>query len=136
MRRFLSAFLLSFVLVPHILTAQQGGAQPARLGVPARIGSDAAIVDLLQQSHELNRLLPFQEQTMLLSMQARLVADVRPDLGREWVNELFSLSLQAKPEERPRLQSGAFSVLVRIDPDRALELLHRMDFGDPNSNAD
>jgi hypothetical protein len=60
----------------------------------------------------------------MLRRQVLMVSDFRADLGREWANELFTLSFQAKEGHRAVAQETAMSVLIRLDPDRALELLH------------
>ena len=131
MRHSLCAFL-SFLFLLNTSIAHQGGGQSS--GLPPRVGSEALIVDLLQQSHDLNKEAPPHLQSFLLHMQANLAAEVRPDLGREWANELFQLASQQKGQERAFTQGIAMSILVRIDPDRALELLHAMEASDTESS--
>ncbi|HVH85412.1 MAG TPA: hypothetical protein VM912_01720 [Terriglobales bacterium] len=126
MRRSLSVFLLCVSLFSSSSIAQQGGGQSLASGMPPRVGSDATIVDLLQQSHDLDKQAPLRLQPFLLRMQAGQVAELRPDLAREWANELFQLASQQKGQERAATQGTAMSILVRVDPDRALELLHAM----------
>jgi hypothetical protein len=103
----LGVLLLSFTLLSNISTAQQGGGQAVGSGGPARIGSEAMIVDLLQQSHDLDKQVPLQFQAFLLRMQAEQVAELRPDLGREWANELFLLASQEKGRQRADTQKAA-----------------------------
>lgn len=124
-----------FVLLPSFSSAQQGAALSQQSGMPPRMGSDAAIISLLQQSHDINQQLPFRAQTSLLQTQIRMVSEVRPDLGREWASELFSLSSQAKGAERSHLQDNAMAILAHLDPDRALELLHQMDLSDSDASG-
>jgi hypothetical protein len=69
----------------------------------------------------------------LLIQQAQLASLTRADLGRAWANELFTLSFQANGDERSRAQESALSILARLDPDRALVLLHSMSFEEPKT---
>ncbi len=55
-----------------------------------------------------------------------MASELDAELGREWANELFALSAQAKPDQRSVLRNSALGILVRLDPNRALELLHGM----------
>jgi len=105
MRRFLGPFILLFAFLAKTSIAQQGGARPPDMGPRPHVGSDAAIVDLLQQSHDLDRPLPLQEQVFLLRMQAGMVAEFRPDLGREWANELFLGPRRRRESNVPRYRT-------------------------------
>jgi hypothetical protein len=105
------------------------GGQSAATPRPARVGSEVAIVDLLQQSHDLDKQGPGGSHLYLLRMQTEQVLKLRPDLARAWANELFVL---AQKEGATADQAFAMSILVRLDPDRAIELLHAMD-SDPGS---
>jgi hypothetical protein len=69
----------------------------------------------------------------LLPRQAELALRLRPDLGREWANELLTLSSQAKGSLRTSTQNAAIGMLIRLDPDpgRALALLHRLNIEEP-----
>jgi hypothetical protein len=131
----LAVLLLSFSLLSGTSTAQQVGGQSAALPRPARVGSDAAIVDLLQQSHDLDEQAPGGPHVFLLRMQIEQVMEPRPDLGREWANELFRLASQEKGQERANTQAFAMSILARLDPDRALELLHAMETDSAESSG-
>jgi hypothetical protein len=89
---------------------------------------------LLQQSHDISQQLPVRVRLMnLLPRQAELVSELRPDLGREWANELFALSSQAKGPQRTSTQNAAIGMLIRLDRDpvRALELLHSLNIEEP-----
>ena len=59
----------------------------------------------------------------LLQRQAKMVSELRADLGLEWANELFTLSSHAAGGERSYSQDSAITILARLDPSRALELL-------------
>lgn len=124
--------LLAFLFLLSTSLTQQGSGQSS--GLPPRVGSEALIVDLLQQSHDLNKQAPLHLQPFLLRMQANLAAELRPDLGREWANELFQFASQQKGQERAATQGIAMSILVQVDPDRALELLHAMETSDTESS--
>jgi hypothetical protein len=41
---------------------------------------------------------------------------VNPELGREWANELFALSLQVKPSRQSQMQNTALDILIRLLP--------------------
>src|SRR5208283_3365 len=92
------------------------------------------IVSLLQQSHDLGQQLPVSMRLNMLRRQALMVSKLRADLGREWANELITLSFQAKEGHRAVAQETAMSVLIRLDPDRALELLHSISMEEPEAN--
>jgi hypothetical protein len=62
-----------------------------------------------------------------------LVSELRADLGLEWANELFTLSSQAPGAARSYSQDTAITILARLDPSRALELLHGMSFEEPET---
>lgn len=70
----------------------------------------------------------------VLSRQAEMASQLNPDLGREWASELFALSLQVKGN-RPQVQSTALNILIRLDPDRALDLLHQLGPDDPEGKS-
>ena len=133
MRHSLGAFL-SFLFLLNTSIAQLGSGQSS--GLPPRVGSEGLIVDLLQQSHDLNKQAPLRLQSSLLQVQAHIAAEVRPDLGRLWADELFQFTSQQKGQERAATQGIAMSILVRVDPDRALELLHAMETSDTESSKD
>jgi hypothetical protein len=72
----------------------------------------------------LDSLLSPPMRAGMLTRQAEMVSQLEPDLGREWANELFALALQGKGSRRPQMQGTALSILIRLDPDRALERCH------------
>jgi hypothetical protein len=132
MRRSLCTILASFVLLSNLLEAQDGKSQSSKPGVLSTSDADTTAVDLLQQSHNLSQQLPVSMRLMnLLPRQAEMVSRLRPDLGREWANELFTLSFQTQAAQRSFVQNAAIRMLVRLDPERALELLPRLSIEDP-----
>jgi len=62
----------------------------------------------------------------MLTRQAEMISHLNADLGREWANEVFALSLQLKESQRSQVQGTALRIVIRLDPDRALELLHQL----------
>jgi hypothetical protein len=132
MRRPLCTILASFALIPNLLEAQDSKSQSSKPGVLSRSDADATAVDLLQQSHNLSQQLPVSMRLMnLLPRQAEMVSRLRPDLGQEWANELFTLSAQAKGAQRSIAQNAAMRILIRLNPDRALESLHSLNIEEP-----
>ena len=93
-------------------------------------------VSLIQQSHDLDNLLSPSMRVWELIRQAQMVSQLNPDLGRQWANELFALSLQVKVSRRSQVQSTALDILIRLDPDRALDLLHHLSPEDPGAKPD
>jgi hypothetical protein len=136
MRRPLCVVLASFVLVANLGKPQETKSQSLGSGAAPKAGADTTIVSLLQQSHDVGQQLPLSERLTLLPRQTRMVSRLRNDLGQEWANELFAISFQTKGTQRSWAQSTAMGVLVRLDPDRALELLHSMSMDEPEANWD
>lgn len=133
MRRPLRTVLASFVLVTNLLEAQESNSQSSEFGVLPTRGADATIISLLQQSHDLDHQLPVSVRLDVLPRQAQMVSQFRADLGREWANELFTLSFQTKSDQRSFVQNTAMGMLIRLDPDRALELLHSLNVEEPEA---
>jgi hypothetical protein len=133
MRRPLCAFLAAFLLVATVSEAQERKAPLTES--PSPDGTDATILNFLQQSHDLGQQLQVPDRLMLLAQQAELVSRFRADLGRAWANELFALSLQTNGGQRSSAQDGAMRILLRLDPDRALELLHSLTLEEPHAAA-
>lgn len=132
MRRPLCTILPSFVLASNLLEAQDSKSQSSESAVLATSGADAAILRLLQQSHDLGQQLPVSLRlTNLLPLQAEMVSRLRPDLGQEWANELLTLSAQAKGGQRSIAQNAAMRLLIRLNPDRALESLYSLKIEEP-----
>ena len=131
MRRWICRLLVSFALAANLLEAQEGKSQSSESGVSSAIGAETTIINLLQESHDLLQQLPMDMRLSLMERQAQMVSRLRADLGREWANELFELSFQMKGAQRSFVQNRAMRILVRLDPDRALELLHSLNIEEP-----
>jgi hypothetical protein len=134
MRRRLCAILASFVLIITLAHAQERNPQSSGSAALSTSSAGTTIVSLLQQSHDLGQQLPVSMRLNMLRRQVLMVSKFRADLGREWANELFTLSFQAKEGHRAVAQETAMSVLIRLDPDRALELLHSVSMEEPEAN--
>jgi hypothetical protein len=134
MRRRLCAILAPFVLVTALAQAQERNPQSSGSAALSTSIAGTTIVSLLQQSRYLGQQLPVSMRLNMLRRQALMVSKLRADLGREWANELFTLSFQAKEGHRAVAQETAMSVLIRLDPDRALELLHSISMEEPEAN--
>jgi hypothetical protein len=130
MRRPLCTFFVSFVLFTNLLEAQESKTQSPEAGTHT-VGDDAEVMSLLQQSHDINQQLPVRARFYLLTQQALLASQMRIDLGRAWANELFTLSFETNGDKRSSAQSSAMGILARLDPDRALVLLHSMSLEEP-----
>src|SRR5712675_370093 len=127
MRRPLYTVLASFVLVSNLLEAQETKSQSSESSFAADDNTTA--LSLLQQSHDLGQQLPVPVRLMnLLPRQAEIASRLRPDLAREWANELLTLASQAKGSLRTSAQNNAIAMLIRFDhdPGRALSLLHSL----------
>jgi len=134
MRRPLCTALVSFLLITNLLESQESKTQSPEAGAHTSTGGDdTQIMSLLQQSHDINQQLQVRARFFLLTQQALLASQVRTDLGRAWANELFTLSFQANGDQRSTAQESALSILARLDPDRALVLLHSMNLEEPET---
>jgi len=133
MPRPLCTVLVSFVLVTNLLEAQESKSQSSETEAHSNVGDDAQVMSLLQQSHDINQQLPVRARFFLLTQQAQLASQMRVDLGRAWANELFALSFQTKGDRRSTTQLSAMGILARLDPDRALVLLHSMSMEEPET---
>jgi hypothetical protein len=116
--RRLCAILASFVLITTLAQAQERNPQSSGSAALSTSSAGTTIVSLLQQSHDLGQQLPVSMRLNMLRRQVLMVSKLRSDLGREWANELFTLSFQAKEGHRAVAQETAMSVLIRLDPDR------------------
>src|SRR5215472_2727311 len=114
MRPSVSALLVSFSLLISFSAAHQ---RKCESGVPSSGDKDSTIVSLLQQSHELSQQAPLRMRLSLLRTQAQMASHLRPDLSREWANELFTLSSQVTGNEQSWAQDAAMAILARVDPD-------------------
>ena len=82
------------MLATNLLGAQESKPQSSESGTISPGGADATILKLLQQSHDLDQQLPVWDRATLLARR------LRPDLGRDWADELFRLSPQMKREDQ------------------------------------
>ena len=132
MRRPLCTILASFVLVSNLLEAQDRKPQEPGPRTLSTSESAATVVSLLEESHTIGQQLPVSSRlAYLLPRQAQMVSRLRPDLAQEWANELLSLSAQAKGTQRSIAQNDAIRMLIRLNPDRALEALHSLNIEEP-----
>ena len=133
--RIRSFTLLVLFLAFHSFAQQTQSGSPT-LGLPERVGSIEAIVSLLRQSHELNNQVPLQVQYSLLRQQVMLASRVQPELGLQWQNELSLLAAQMKAPAGSPIEDFAMTILARLDPDHADELLHQIDLNQPLNSGD
>jgi len=137
MLRPIIAVLGPLAVLANLLAGGVGKAQYQYVEYEPQSTRDAGtFVSLIQQSHDLDNLLPPSMRVSELIRQAQMVSQLNPDLGREWANELFALSLQVKVSRRSQVQSTALDILIRLDPDRALDLLHQLSPEDPEAKSD
>src|SRR5467141_432645 len=103
--------LVSFLVLTSLSEAQVSKPQSAEYRQQST--SDAStLVSLIQQSHDLDHLLPPPMRVWLLTRQAEMVSRLNSDLGGAWANELFALSLQVKGSQRSHVQSTALGILI------------------------
>ena len=132
MRRPLCAILLSFLFASTLLEAQDRKPQDPESAKLSTSGSDSTFVSLLEESHALGQQLPvLLRLTNLLPRQAQMISRLRPDLAQEWASELLTLSAEAKGTQRTIAQNDAMRMLIRLNPDRALEALHSLHIEEP-----
>jgi len=124
--------LVSFLVLTNLSEAQASKPQSAEYRQQSTIDA-STLVSLIQQSHDLDHFLQPPMRVWLLTRQAEMVSRLNPDLGGAWANELFALSLQVKGIQRTQVQSTALGILIRLDPDRALDLLHQLSPEDPDA---
>lgn len=134
MRSTLSALLLSMLLVPSPSWAQRCSFPPPTAGAATSPACEATFISLLQQSHDVAQQLPTEDRLYFLSQQLRMVSPFSVDLAREWATELFTLASQVKCNKRYYTQV-ALGNLARVDPDRVLEVLHRLNLEEANTNG-
>lgn len=131
MRRSRYTILALFVLATRSLEAQESKSQSSA-SAALSTGGDATVLRLLQESHDLCQQLPVGLRLMnVLRRETEMISRLRPDLGREWANELFTLSFQMKGTQRSFSQNTAMRLLIRLDPNQALELLHSLTIEEP-----
>lgn len=84
------------------------------------------VVNLLQQSHDLNQQFNLSSRVYMLQRQAEAVSPVDAELSQAWAQELLALSRQTKDGLRSFAENSAMSILLRSNPDQALTLLHSL----------
>jgi hypothetical protein len=92
------------------------------------------VVNLLQQSHDLNPQFSLGTRIDLLARQAEMISRVDAELGQAWAQELLALASQTKGTSRSMAENSAMSILVRLNPDQALTLLHRLSKDEPQAD--
>lgn len=121
------ALLLTFLALPTaFLKAQENSQQPSGTGSSLSHGSYTMVVNLLQQSHDLNPQFNLPTRIYLLERQADAMSGLDAALGEAWAQELLALAAQTRGNLRSRAENSAMSILVRLNPDRALTLLHSL----------
>jgi hypothetical protein len=133
MRPPLCAVFVSFVLFTSLSQAQENRSQSSETLARPPVDEETLVMNLLWQSHDATQQLPVSSRFLLLTQQARLASQMQADLGRAWANELFTLSFQAKGDDRSPAQASALDILTQLDPDRALVLLQSMSMEEPET---
>ncbi len=134
MLRPIFAILGSFVALTHFSEARASKPQTPEYRLQST--SDiSTFVGLVQESHDLDHLLPPPMRVWMLTRQAEMILRFNRELGGAWANELFALSLQLKGSQRSQVQSTALGILIRLDPDRALYLLHQLSSEESETKA-
>ena len=128
------AVLLSFIVLIHLVAADESKAQYVIYDRQSVRDTDT-FVSLVQQSYDIDNSMPPPMRARILTRQAEMISYLKPALSREWSNELFALSLQVKGSQRSEVQSAALGMLVRLDPDRSLDLLHQLGKDDAESKS-
>ncbi len=134
MLRPIFAVLGSFVVLTNLLEDRVSKPQSPEYRLQST-SDTSTFLSLNQQSHDLDYLLPPPMRVGMLTRQAEMISHLNADLGREWANEVFALSLQLKESQRSQVQGTALRIVIRLDPDRALELLHQLSTEDPEAKS-
>src|SRR4030081_2144934 len=132
MSRPVCAVAASLVLLTSLVEAREAKPQSLKCDAAPITDANPAVMSLLQQSYDISQQLLLPVRLNLLVSQAQIAVQFRLDVGRLWVDELFTLSSQMKGRQRSAAQNAAARMLVRLDPHRALELLHSLKIEDPS----
>lgn len=124
MSRFLAACFLAFLC--GSICAPQQTSQTTDLGPNESRSPSPLALALLQESHDLGLQLASGVRLSLLRRQVQMATSLDASLSREWANELSLLLSQEKGIRRSAALESANATLAGMDPDRALDLLHRM----------
>ena len=135
MRRSVVLLLALSFLFASVSEAQENSQQPTSAASPSLEISNSKAVTFLQQSHDLNPQFNLGTRIYLLQRQAEAVSRADTELGRAWAQELFALSRQTKGELRSFVENSAMSILVRLNPDQALAMLHNLSKNEPQANS-
>lgn len=128
------AVLFLFIFLVHLVAANGCKAQYVIYDQRSVRDTDA-FESLVRQSHDIDNSMPSPIRARILTRQTDMISYLKPALSREWSNELFALSLQVKGSQRSEVQSAALGILVRLDPDRSLDLLHQLGNDDADSKS-
>lgn len=128
------AVLFSFIFLTHLVAAGVSKA-PYVIYDRRSVRDTGTFVSLVQQSYDIDSSLLPPMRARILTRQAEMISYLIPELSREWSNELFALSLQMKGSQRSEAQSTALGILVRLDPDRSLDLLHELGKDDAEAKS-
>lgn len=124
----------SFALFPSLSKAQESP-RPSKGSAPSLVDSKSMSVNLLEQSHDLNPQFNLGTRIYLLQRQAEAMSRVDGEIGQTWAQELLTLSGQAKGSLRSFAENSAMSILVRLNPDRALLFLHSLSQEEPQESS-
>lgn len=135
MQRSVILSLVLFVALPSLSKPQENSRQTngTRNGSPE--GSNSTVVNLLEQSHDLNPQFDLGVRINLLQRQAEAMSRADWELGQAWAQELLALARQTKGSLRSFTESSAMSILVRLNPDRAVLLLHSLSKEEPQEGS-
>jgi hypothetical protein len=92
------------------------------------------VVSLLEQSHDLNPQFNVATRVYLLQRQAEVMSRVDAELGQAWAQELLALATQTKGDLRSMAENSAMTILVQLNPDRALLWLHSLSKEEPQAD--
>ena len=135
MQRPIVLLLALLVLLPNLSKAQSNSSQLNGTRGVWPEGSHSMAVSLLQQSHDLNPQFNLGTRIYLLQRQAEAMSRVDSQMGHAWAQELLTLSTQTKGSLRSFSENSAMSILVRLNPDQALLLLHSLSKDEPQESS-
>lgn len=134
MQRPVVFLLVLFALPTGFLKAQENSPLPSGTTGSLPDSSNSMVVNLLQQSHDLNSQFSLGTRIDLLGRQAEMMSRVDAGLGQVWAQELLALARQTKRNSRSMAENSAMSILVRLNPDRALTLLRSLSKDEPQAD--
>src|SRR5690349_887963 len=133
MPRRIFSLLTLFVLFPSPSKAQDNR-QSKNPGNAPSASSNSMVVSLLEQSHDLNPQFNVATRVYLLQRQAEVMSRVDAELGQAWAQELLALATQTKGDLRSMAENSAMTILVQLNPDRALLWLHSLSKEEPQAD--